>query len=284
MPKKKKPNNDAQFGEVVSIRPQAKSSTSTTGGDDNRMFSSTSEDTTKVKADVVEVDAAELTKSMRRRSNIAAIISVVFAISSYVYQLLNPVTELQLLVAMEQSSKPINVIGANNKPTVIDFWAPWCDNCKLSAATMSYIENKYGDNDVNFISVNADTPEAYDLISAFGVDAIPHVAMIDATGYVETALIGPIPKRVFEADINTMIQNAKDCNNGGAGTISSNAAAIKTNALPYDVDVASNSKKQDDVKTVSTEKICKNNKQELPYTMYDAFEFRPDQRIVKFDK
>lgn len=272
MPKKKKisPNSEAQFGEVVSLRPK----TTRTVGEDI-MLSSTDDSVVSSSSssppmeETVEFDAVEVARSLRQKNIITAVTSVVVAISSYLYQLLNPVTELQLLVAMQQSSKPIQVIGTNNKPTVIDFWAPWCENCKLSAATMSYIEKEYGENQVNFISVNADTEEAYDLISAFGVDAIPHVAMIDANGYVETALIGPIPKRVFEADINTMIQNAKECP-GAAGAVTTAKTTLPSEAAA-------------DVTPAATDtKMCP-NKQELPYTMYDAFEFRPGQRIVKFD-
>ena len=56
--------------------------------------------------------------------------------------------------------------------------------------------------------VNGDRPEAWPLIERFGVDAIPHVAMISAEGDVETALIGPIPKRVLEADLDALLANA----------------------------------------------------------------------------
>lgn len=92
------------------------------------------------------------------------------------------------------------------------------------APTLQTIEQEYGDR-VNFVMVNGDKPEAWPLIDAFGVDAIPHLAMVSADGDVETALIGPIPKHVLEADIDTLLANAH------SGT--ENASGGPKRALPY---------------------------------------------------
>jgi thiol-disulfide isomerase/thioredoxin len=102
----------------------------------------------------------------------------------------------------------MSVIGKNGKPTVVDFWAPWCESCKLAAPTLYKVEEIYRDR-VNFVMINGDLPQAWPYIEAFRVDAIPHLALVNADGDVETALIGPIPKSVLEADIDTMILNQK---------------------------------------------------------------------------
>ena len=47
------------------------------------------------------------------------------------------------------------------------------------------------------------------LLERFGVDAIPHLAMVGADGQGETALIGPIPKGVLREDLNVMLENAR---------------------------------------------------------------------------
>jgi len=77
----------------------------------------------------------------------------------------------------------------------------WCENCKLMAPTMLQVEEEYKDR-VNFVLVNGDRRDAWPLIEAFGVDAIPHIALVSSDGDVETALIGPVPKRVLEADLD----------------------------------------------------------------------------------
>ena len=69
------------------------------------------------------------------------------------------------------------------------------------APTLYQVEGAYKDK-VNFVMVNGDAREAWPLIEAFGVDAIPHMALVSSEGDVETALIGPIPKRILEADLD----------------------------------------------------------------------------------
>ena len=49
--------------------------------------------------------------------------------------------------------------------------------------------------------INGDEAQAWPYIEAFRVDAIPHLALVSKEGDVETALIGPIPKSVLEADL-----------------------------------------------------------------------------------
>jgi hypothetical protein len=56
---------------------------------------------------------------------VVAILSVVAAVINYAWQWTHPVTPIQLLFTMQQSSSPITVIGNTDKPTVVDFWAPW---------------------------------------------------------------------------------------------------------------------------------------------------------------
>ncbi len=96
--------------------------------------------------------------------------------------------------------------------------------------------------------VNGDLRESWPLIERFGVDAIPHLAMIGSDGYVETALIGPIPRSVLQADLDAMIENGK-----------------RGNSMDEEGE-----QQQQQVKL------------QLPYTMYDAFRSRPDLRTVSF--
>ena len=129
---------------------------------------------------------------------------------------------------------------------MVDFWAPWCENCKAASTTLASIEEEYGDR-VNFIMVNGDKGENWPIIERFGVDAIPHLAMVDANGVVETALIGPIPRTVLREDLNVMIENASKQSKIGSGSASEVGA-----------------------------------KESLPYTMYDAFRSKPDLRQLSF--
>jgi thiol-disulfide isomerase/thioredoxin len=146
--------------------------------------------------------------NLLRRNKIVALAAIILAVLSWGWQVLHPIPPIQLLADMEKRSVDISVVGRNGKPTVVDFWAPWCENCKLSAATMHALETEYADR-VNFIVVNGDDMVRNgQLVEAFRVDAIPHVAMVEADGTVDTALIGPIPKRIFRANLDVLIENS----------------------------------------------------------------------------
>ena len=146
----------------------------------------------------------------RLRNIIVAVSSFAFAIINYCWQVTHPITALSILVSMENNSAPLTSIGNNGKPTVIDFWAPWCSNCKVAAPTLQAVEKQYGDS-VNFIMINGDDSRNGPLIQLFGVDAIPHLALLSDEGDVETALIGPMSRNVLKADIDALLTKRENC-------------------------------------------------------------------------
>lgn len=154
------------------------------------------------------MEVEEKRKKQKMNNVLVAVISASLAVCNYIYQFLHPISSVELLFSMQKSSTPLTVVGQNHKPTVIDFWAPWCDNCKASAGTLHQIENEFKDK-VNFILVNGDDDSAWDLITTFGVDAIPHLALINEEGYVETALIGPVSGNALREDLNVLLNNVR---------------------------------------------------------------------------
>jgi len=188
------------------------------------------------------IDKANEIINEKRKSIAVAALAFAAAILNYGWQYTHPITSLSLLSEMQRNSADLNVIGHNGKPTVVDFWAPWCENCKVAAPTLAAIEEEYK-GEVNFVMVRGDTEESYPIVGRFGVDAIPHLAIIGSDGVVETALIGPIPRNVLRADLDVLLENSK--------------------RIPAEGETVA-------------------QKQKIPYTMYDAFRNRPDLRQVSF--
>jgi thiol-disulfide isomerase/thioredoxin len=58
--------------------------------------------------------------------------SALFASLLFLYQSVQPVSNVAILKVMERDSVPMNIAFCNGKPTVIDFYADWCINCKVS--------------------------------------------------------------------------------------------------------------------------------------------------------
>lgn len=194
----------AQFGEVVRL---PKRTDESQFGDVIRLNKPSEE----IHSPLLVGTTSSLTEKLeeRKRNNlVVAALSISLAFVNYFWQWTHPISAIQLLYTMEQSSAPVTAIANNGKPTVVDFWAPWCENCKQMAPTLYQVEQEYSDR-INFIMVNGDAPEAWPLIETFGVDAIPHLAMVEADGTVDTALIGPVPKAWLEKDLQVLLENSK---------------------------------------------------------------------------
>lgn len=215
-------------------------------------------------APTTTIDETQLLKQSRTRNIIIAIASFTIAIFNYLWQFTHPITAIEILTQMDKQSAPLTSIGNNGKPTVIDFWAPWCGNCKVAAPTLQAIEEEYGDK-VNFIMVNADEQSYQNgaLISIFSVDSIPHLALLSDEGDVETALIGPMSRNVLRADIDALLSKKEDC--GVAAAPVDEVKKVEDVVVPYGVPSSS-----------TQVAMCHD---ELPYKMYDAFGNKPGRRL-----
>ena len=105
------------------------------------------------------------------------------------------------------------------------------------------------------------------LLERFGVDAIPHLAMVGADGQVETALIGPIPKGVSREDLNVMLENARMMQTATSSTTTTTSTPLQT----IDIDIAT-----------GTSTSITPGKKDLPYVMFDAFQNAPEKRKITF--
>lgn len=76
-----------------------------------------------------------------------------------------------------------------SKPTVIDFYAAWCQPCKLQKPALDKAKAEYGDK-VNFLMVNVDDPNSDDIVEKYGVSPIPTLVFLKPDGEVATFTIG----------------------------------------------------------------------------------------------
>jgi len=104
------------------------------------------------------------------------------------------------VVEINDSSFETEVIQ-NEKPVLVDFWAPWCGPCKAIGPLIEDLAGSFGDK-VKFAKCNVDdnpmTP------SKFGIKAIPTLIFFK-DGKVHEQIIGIVAKSKLEEVLNTLV-------------------------------------------------------------------------------
>ena len=75
-------------------------------------------------------------------------------------------------------------------PVVVDFWAPWCNPCKVVAPALGQLASEMGGRAV-IAKVNVD--DSGDLSNRFGIRSIPTLVVFK-DGRVVDQMIGAAPK------------------------------------------------------------------------------------------
>ena len=80
-----------------------------------------------------------------------------------------------------------NVVLASTTPVLVDFWAVWCNPCKLVAPILDEISESHGDK-IRIVKLNVDENPA--TAARFGVTSIPTMNVYKAGQLVGRALAG----------------------------------------------------------------------------------------------
>ena len=104
---------------------------------------------------------------------------------------------------LAQSSVPLDVAMTNGRPSVVEFYADWCEVCKSLAKDSSTLKQRYGDR-VNFVMLNVDNPKWAEEVAEYRVGGIPHWEYLDSRGNSKGFVVGNLPKEILEANANAL--------------------------------------------------------------------------------
>jgi thioredoxin len=92
-----------------------------------------------------------------------------------------------------------------DKPCMIDFYADWCQPCKMVAPILEELQKEY-DGKLDIYKVN--TEEQQELAAIFGVQSIPSLLFVPSDAQPQMA-VGALPKETFEKAIGEVLKVEK---------------------------------------------------------------------------
>ena len=87
-------------------------------------------------------------------------------------------------------------------PCMIDFYADWCQPCKMVAPVLEELQEEY-DGKINIYKIN--TEEEKNLAGMFGIQSIPSLLFVPKEGQPQMA-VGALPKDTFKKAIADVLK------------------------------------------------------------------------------
>ncbi|MEN9541070.1 MAG: hypothetical protein RLZZ459_1161 [Cyanobacteriota bacterium] len=134
---------------------------------------------------------------------------------------LQPAAPLEKLA---RQSLDLPVALADGRPTLVEFYADWCEACRAMAPAMETIEQQHhGELDV--VLLNVDNPRWQPEIDRYDVNGIPQLELFNADGIAVGRSLGARSRTELEALSGALIAEAPLPSLPGVGVLSSLAAS-----------------------------------------------------------
>lgn len=108
------------------------------------------------------------------------------------------------LTRLASASMPYETALANDRPTLLEFYANWCTSCQSMAGTVAELKQQYGDR-LNFVMLNVDNDKWLPEILRYQVDGIPLFAFLNGTDQAVGTSIGEQPRTILSTNLEALI-------------------------------------------------------------------------------
>ncbi len=96
------------------------------------------------------------------------------------------------------------VVMQSDLPVIVDFWAPWCNPCKMIAPTLDKLAKEL---DGKLVVAKINTDDHAEWMQKFGIQGIPTLLFV-SNGKVVHRQVGALPERMLRDVVTQFMEVA----------------------------------------------------------------------------
>ncbi|CAK6701964.1 redoxin domain-containing protein [Synechococcus sp. CBW1107] len=162
--------------------------------------------------------AAEASSPLGRRERmvLAAIAAALALLLFWLRGGLQPQAPLEQLA---RRSPELPLALASGRPTVVEFYADWCEACRSMAPAMAALESEHR-GDLNVVLLNVDNPRWSPEIDRYAVNGIPQLELFDRGGHAIGRSLGARSRPELASIMTALIEETPLPPLAGVGSLS----------------------------------------------------------------
>lgn len=164
----------------------------------------------------------------RERMLLAAIAAVLVVLMVWLRGGLHPSAPLERLA---RQSPDFSVALADGRPTLVEFYADWCEACRAMAPAMETIERRRH-NELDVVLLNVDNPRWQPELDRYDVNGIPQLELFNADGQAVGRSLGARSQEELNALTTALLEGDPLPRLAGVGATSSLTEAMPTGTSP----------------------------------------------------
>jgi thiol-disulfide isomerase/thioredoxin len=164
----------------------------------------------------------------RERMLLAAVAAALAVLLLWLRGGLHPEASLE---ALARRSPDLTTALRDGRPTVVEFYADWCEACRAMAPAMDSLERQHR-AELDVVLLNVDNPRWQEEMERFDVNGIPHLELFNAGGQPVGRSLGARRPEELEALTEALLADTPLPDLAGVGLISDLTGPANGQAAP----------------------------------------------------